>query len=87
MSWGREIDGTLIPQFDSPSYLNGVAYRGGDVFSRGVSGLTGAAITATPLVANPDNVKVFVETVVPTSNHVAISSNNAKCEFRLRFCN
>ena len=87
MSWGREIDGTLVPQFDSPSYINGVAYRGGDVFSRGVSGLMGAAITATPLVANPNNVKDFFETGVTTSNNIAISGNNENGDVRLSYTN
>lgn len=79
MSWGRLMDGALVPQFDSPSVgANGIVYRGGDVIAR-----NGAAITGTPLIPHPDNVKDFFETGVTYNNNISLSASNDKSDFRL----
>lgn len=83
MSWGRELDGSLVAQYDSPSTgPNGEQLRGGDVAAR-----QGAAITPTPLVAHPDNVKDFFQTGVTQSTNVALSASNDKGELRLSYTN
>lgn len=83
MSWGRPLDGSLVPQFDSPSVgADGKTYRGGDVYAR-----NGAAITPTPLIAHPDNVRDFFETGVTFSNNVALSANNERGDMRLSYTN
>lgn len=83
MSWGRELDGSLVPQYDSPSVgPNGEVLRGGDVLAR-----NGAAITPTPLVAYPDNVRDFFETGVTQNTHLALSANYSKGDFRLAYTN
>lgn len=83
MSWGRPLDGSLVPQFDSPSIgADGTVYRGGDVLGR-----NGAAIEATPLVAHPDNVRDFFETGITYSNNIALSASNDKGSFRLSYTN
>lgn len=83
MSWGRPLDGSLVAQFDSPSVgADGVVYRGGDVIAR-----NGAAITPTPLVVHPDNVRDFFETGVTTNNNIALSASNAKGDIRLSYTN
>ena len=83
MSWGRELDGSLVPQYDSPSVgPNGEVLRGGDVVAR-----NGAEITPTPLVAHPDNVKDFFKTGVTQNTNVALSASNDKGEYRLSYTN
>lgn len=83
MSWGRELNGDLVPQYDSPSTgPNGEQLRGGDVAAR-----NGAAITPTPLVAHPDNVKDFFDTGVTQNTNVAISASNNKGDFRFSYTN
>ncbi|CAM1358808.1 SusC-like TonB-dependent outer membrane receptor precursor [Tenacibaculum litopenaei] len=70
-SWGPRLDqGTLIPQFDSPVYLaNGQVVRGGDTAL-----YSGVAITPTPFVSNPNNLKDFYRTGITTINNIAIGS-------------
>lgn len=83
MSWGRPLDGSLVPQFDSPSVgADGKTYRGGDVFAR-----NGATVTGTPLIAHPDNVRDFFETGVTYSNNIALSANNEQGDMRLSYTN
>lgn len=83
MSWGRPLDGSLVTQFDSPSLgADGKMYRGGDVFAR-----NGAAITPTPLIAHPDNVRDFFETGITYSNNLALSGSNDRGDFRLSYTN
>lgn len=83
MSWGREMDGSLVAQFDSPSLgADGIMYRGGDVLAR-----NGAEITPTPLVPHPNNVKDFFETGVTLSNSVSLSANNDKGDIRFSLTN
>lgn len=83
MSWGRPLDGSLVPQFDSPSIgADGTVYRGGDVLGR-----NGATIQPTPLVAHPDNVRDFFETGITYSNNVALSASNDKGDIRISYTN
>lgn len=83
MSWGRELNGDLVPQYDSPSTgPNGEQLRGGDVAAR-----DGAPITPTPLVAHPDNVKDFFDTGVTQNTNVAISASNNKGDLRFSYTN
>lgn len=83
MSWGRPLDGSLVPQFDSPSIgADGTVYRGGDVLGR-----NGATIQPTPLVAHPDNVRDFFETGITYSNNVALSASNDKGDVRISYTN
>ena len=83
MSWGREMDGTLVAQYDSPSTgPNGEALRGGDVLAR-----NGAPITPTPLVPHPNNVRDFFDTGVTQNTNVALSANNNKGSYRLSYTN
>lgn len=83
MSWGRPLDGSLVPQFDSPSIgADGQVYRGGDVVAR-----NGAAIQGTPLIAHPDNVKDFFETGVTYNNNIALSASNDKGDIRISYTN
>ncbi|MFV0247724.1 MAG: carboxypeptidase-like regulatory domain-containing protein [Tenacibaculum sp.] len=81
ISWGREINGELVSQFDSPSILpNGTVLRGGDTFLR-----NGAAITPTPLVAQPNNVRNFFKTGISSSHHIALSSSSKKSNLRFSY--
>lgn len=83
MSWGREMDGSLVAQYDSPSVgPNGEQLRGGDVAAR-----NGAAITPTPLVAHPNNVRDFFETGVTQNTNIALSASNSKGSVRLSYTN
>lgn len=83
MSWGRPLDGSLVPQFDSPSMgADGKTYRAGDVLIR-----NGAAITPTPLVAHPNNIRDFFETGVTYSNNIALSAHNDRGDIRLSYTN
>lgn len=83
MSWGREMDGSLVPQYDSPSTgPNGEQLRGGDVLAR-----NGAEITPTPLVPHPDNVRDFFETGVTQNTNIALSANNNRGSYRLSYTN
>ena len=83
MSWGRLMDGTPVPQFDSPSVgADGITYRGGDVLAR-----NGASITPTPLVPQPNNIRDFFKTGVTYNNNIAISANNELGDLRISFSN
>ena len=83
MSWGRPLDGTLVPQFDSPSIgADGVTYRGGDVLAR-----NGATITPTPLVAHPNNVRDFFKTGITYHNNISVSANNEFGDMRISYTN
>ena len=83
MSWGPALDGRLVPQFDSPSVgADGVTYRGGDVLAR-----NGAAITPTPLIAHPNNVRDFFKTGVTYQNNISLSANNEFGDIRISYTN
>jgi TonB-linked SusC/RagA family outer membrane protein len=81
-SWGQRLDqGILVPQFDSPVLLpDGRTVRGGDTAL-----YDGIAITPTPFVSNPDNLKDFYETGTTTINNLSISSGFDKGNYRLSF--
>ena len=82
-SYGPRLDGRLVPQFDGLSTgSNGEILRGGDVIAR-----NGAAITPTPWVARPDNVRNFFRTGVTFMNNVALTGANDKGHFRLSYTN
>ncbi|NJM25326.1 MAG: TonB-dependent receptor [Bacteroidia bacterium] len=90
-SWGPALDGQLIKQFDGPT-SNGL--RGGDVgnlFTR-IGPVDLAAqlaargdITATPWVAQPDNVRDFFETGLTYAQNVALSGSNDNGDIRLSY--
>lgn len=81
-SWGPRLDqGTLIPQFDSPVTLpDGQVVRGGDVAVHG-----GAAITGTPFVSHPDNLKDFYQTGLTTINNISVANGFDEGSYRLSF--
>ncbi|MBN8676776.1 MAG: SusC/RagA family TonB-linked outer membrane protein [Chitinophagales bacterium] len=90
-SWGPQLNGQLIPQFDSPT-SNG--FRGGDVgnlfTSIGPVNLdqqlaARGSITATPWVARPDNIRDFFETGVTQTHNVALTGSNQNGDFRLSY--
>ncbi|MEO2129068.1 MAG: SusC/RagA family TonB-linked outer membrane protein [Christiangramia sp.] len=81
-SWGPRLDaGNMIPQFDSPVMLaDGTVVRGGDTSVYG-----NEAISATPFVSHPDNLKDFYRTGVTTINNAAVSSGFSNGNYRLAF--
>lgn len=78
-SWGPALDGTLIPQFDSPT-KNG--FRGADVYipNRG-------DIIPTPFIPHPNNMKDFFVTGHTRFNSVALTSSNDISNFRFSYTN
>lgn len=83
MSWGRPLDGSLVPQFDSPSITtDGRVVRGGDVKAR-----NGAEIQGTPLIPQPNNVRDFFDTGVTQVTDIAISGSNEKGSTRFSYSN
>lgn len=86
-SYGPRLDqGQLIAQFDSPSTdINGNPVRGGDVIARTLPDGSFTAITPTPWVSRPDNVRDFFETGVTYQNNVAISSAGENSSSRLSY--
>lgn len=81
-SYGPKLDaGELIQQYDSPVTLpDGRVVRGGDVAVHG-----GAAITPTPFISHPDNIKNFYETGHTAINNLAISGGYDKGNYRLSY--
>ncbi len=81
VSFGPQMNGQLITQYDGPSYdQNGNPVRGGDVIAR-----QGNPIDPTPWVANPDNVRSFFQTGVTSQQNVAFSGANDDGSFRLSY--
>src|SRR5690606_10349896 len=87
-SWGPEMDGRLIPQYDSPT-SNG--YRGGDIslVDDGVLGSPAdmaarGEISPTPFVPGND-LRKFYNTGVTTNTNVSITGSNDKGDFRLSY--
>jgi len=78
-SWGPALDGSLIPQFDSPT-KNG--FRGGDVNlpNRG-------DIIPTPYIPHPNNMKDFFNTGHTRFNSVAVSGSNDVSNYRMSVTN
>ncbi len=81
-SWGPALDqGLLIPQFDSPVNLaDGRQVRGGDVAVHG-----GEAISPTPFVSHPDNLKNFYQTGFTLTNNLALSGGFNNGHYRVSF--
>lgn len=88
-SYGPRLDqGNLIAQFDSPSVdVNGQAVRAGDVAARLKSDGSYTAITPTPWISRPDNVKNFFETGLSLQNNLSISSSSDQGSLRLSYTN
>ncbi|RFC53171.1 SusC/RagA family TonB-linked outer membrane protein [Brumimicrobium aurantiacum] len=81
VSFGPEMNGQLITQYDGPSYdENGNPVRGGDVIAR-----NGNPITPTAWNANPDNVRDFFQTGVTSQQNIALSGANDNGSFRLSY--
>jgi TonB-linked SusC/RagA family outer membrane protein len=81
-SWGPRLDqGTLIAQYDSPVTLpDGRVLRGGDV-----AAYSGNAITPTPFVSHPNNLKNFYEIGQTYINNLAFSGKYDKGNYRLSY--
>ena len=81
VSFGPQMNGQLIPQYDGPSFdQNGNPVRGGDVIAR-----QGNPIDPTPWSANPDNIRDFFETGVTSQQNIAFSGANDDGSFRLSY--
>jgi TonB-linked SusC/RagA family outer membrane protein len=88
-SWGPELDGRLIKQFDGPT-SNGL--RGGDVHgldqilgSQGVDLERRGEITPTPWVHHGDPVDQFMESGVTQNYNVSLYGSNDEGNFRLSY--
>lgn len=81
VSFGPEMNGQLITQFDGVSYdADGNAVRGGDVIAR-----NGNPITPSAWLANPDNVRSFFQTGVTSTQNIAFSSASDNGNIRLSY--
>ncbi|BDD12132.1 SusC/RagA family TonB-linked outer membrane protein (plasmid) [Fulvitalea axinellae] len=83
-SWGPLLDGRMIKQFDSPT---AGGKRGADVhnLNRAITNESlsdRGAITATPWVAQEDNLEELYQTAFTMSNTISLSSNNEFGHFR-----
>ncbi|SFT36883.1 TonB-linked outer membrane protein, SusC/RagA family [Lishizhenia tianjinensis] len=80
-SFGAQMNGQLVTQYDGVSYdKNGNPVRGGDVIAR-----DGNPITATPFVANPNNVESFFRTGVTSTQNIALNSRNDNGGYRFSY--
>lgn len=82
--WGPSFRGQSYPQFNSPRTLNGqvIPFFGGDM-----NAPAGSVITATPWVADKDNLKNFLQTGNTFTNNVALTGSNTNGDFRLSYTN
>lgn len=82
--WGPSFSGQSYPQFNSPRTLNGqvIPFFGGDM-----NAPAGSVITATPWVADKDNLKNFLQTGNTFTNNVALTGSNTNGDFRLSYTN
>ena len=82
--WGPAFNGQSYPQYNSPRTLNGVVipFKGGDL-----NAPAGSVITATPWVADKDNLKNFLQTGSTLTNNVALVGANENGDFRLGYTN
>lgn len=81
--WGPAFSNNVsYPQFNSPRTLNGqvINYTGGDL-----NAPAGSVITATPWVADYDNLKNFLETGSTFTNNIAMVGGNKDGDFRLSY--
>lgn len=80
-SFGAELNGQLVTQFDGESFdADGNIVRGGDVIAR-----DGNPITATPFVANPDNLESFFQTGVTSQQNVTLSTAGENGSYRFSY--
>ncbi|MCV6630528.1 MAG: SusC/RagA family TonB-linked outer membrane protein [Flavobacteriaceae bacterium] len=81
-SWGPALDGRLIVQHDSPTSSG---YRAGDTAlrPRDASGAYTDTATATPWVANPNNIEDFFQTGTTVSNNLSLNGANENGNFRI----
>jgi TonB-linked SusC/RagA family outer membrane protein len=82
--WGPAFNGQNYPQYNSPRTLNGqpIPFTGGDM-----NAPAGSVITATPWVADKDNLKNFLQTGNTLTNNVALVGGNKDGDFRLSYTN
>lgn len=83
--WGPKLDaGLSFPQFNSPRTLNGqpIPFTGGDL-----NAPAGSVITATPWVADHDNLKNFLQTGNTSTTNVSVVGANKDGDFRLSYTN
>ena len=82
--WGPAFNGQSYPQFNSPRTLNGqiIPFLGGDL-----NAPAGSVITATPWVADKDNLKNFLQSGTTFTNNVALVGGNNDGDFRLSYTN
>jgi TonB-linked SusC/RagA family outer membrane protein len=92
-AWGPAMNGQLIKQYDGPT-TNGV--RGGDVgnvfatiapVNLANQLAARGEITATPFVAQPNNIRDFFETGHTLTNNVSFNGGNEFGAFRLSYTN
>lgn len=86
-SFGPQLNGQLITQFDGPSTdANGNEVRGGDIIARNVNG-TLNPITPTSWEAQPNNVKDFFQTGITNQNNISLTGSTPKTALRVSFSN
>ena len=79
-SFGPKLEGQLIKQFNGPSTdRTGNPVRGADIIAR-----NGTAITPTPFIAHPNNIKDFFETGATTINNISFSGGTEGRAFGYR---
>lgn len=85
-SWGPPLDGRLIFQHDSPTSSG---FRAGDfaLRPRNADGTFADEITATPWVANPDNIENFFETGMTSTTNLSLTGGNEFGNFRMSLTN
>lgn len=82
--WGPAFNGQSYPQYNSPRTLNGqvIPFFGGDL-----NAPAGSVITATPWVADKDNLKNFLQTGTTFTNNVALTGANTNGDYRISYTN
>lgn len=85
-SWGPALDGRLISQHDSPTSSG---FRAGDfaLRPRNADGTFSDQITATPWVANPNNIEDFFETGITSTTNLSLTGGNEFGNFRMSLTN
>ncbi len=85
-SWGPPLDGRLVFQHDSPTSSG---FRAGDfaLRPRNADGTFADEITATPWVANPNNIENFFETGMTSTTNLSLTGGNEFGNFRMSLTN
>lgn len=88
-SFGPRLDrNLLIKQFDSPSVdVHGNPVRAGDVIARTRADGTLTAITPTPWIARPDNIRDFFGTGFSSQNNISLNGGDENTAFRISYGN